>query len=216
MTLREYQQQAKLTACPEADLTYCLLGLANEAGEVAGVVKKFRRGDYGEEELREKLRGELGDVLWYVAMVADRIEFDFEDLTLDNMVPNTETQEEFPGGTMSLTENVKTSLKNLAKRRNVTIEVAGSHYFVHAPRSGSKQDLGCVNNGLLTFAVMTLIKSSLRASEKGGYGVQSVLLLVGRICELIKVHPADIAAHNLAKLADRQQRGVIRGSGDER
>lgn len=44
---------------------YMLLGLLNEAGEVAGAVKKNIRQDFGDDALNERLKGELFDVLWY-------------------------------------------------------------------------------------------------------------------------------------------------------
>ena len=46
--------------------------MASEAGEVAGKLKKAIRDEGGEisPERREQLLSEVGDVLWYVAMVA--------------------------------------------------------------------------------------------------------------------------------------------------
>lgn len=42
------------------------------------------------------------------------------------------------------------------------------------------------------------------------------LYYLARLCEEIGVELADVAAENLAKLADRKQRGVLRGSGSSR
>ena len=52
-------------------IVYPTLGLVNEAGEVAGKVKKIFRDKGGKisEEDRQALKGELGDVLWYLAQV---------------------------------------------------------------------------------------------------------------------------------------------------
>jgi NTP pyrophosphatase (non-canonical NTP hydrolase) len=44
------------------------LGLTGEAGEVAELLKKGLGHDHGID--REKLKKELGDVLWYVAVLA--------------------------------------------------------------------------------------------------------------------------------------------------
>ena len=66
----DYQKFARSTAIypPDAGLTYPALGLASEAGEVAGKVKKYIR-DGGEFPVSD-LKKELGDVLWYVAVLA--------------------------------------------------------------------------------------------------------------------------------------------------
>jgi NTP pyrophosphatase (non-canonical NTP hydrolase) len=78
MNFEEYQAEAKQTALyPRRlnNLEYPTLGLAGEAGEVANIVKKIQR-DYGgeiTEEIRAKLKDELGDVLWYISACADEL-----------------------------------------------------------------------------------------------------------------------------------------------
>lgn len=85
MNFREYQAKSRKTAqYPPIGhpVIYPVLGLANEAGEVAGKVKKIFRdkdGLIGAAE-REALRSELGDVLWYLAQVCTEL-----DLTLDEV-----------------------------------------------------------------------------------------------------------------------------------
>jgi len=60
------------------------MGLGNESGEVLGKIKKWMRGDDGEgemsEERRQDLKGELGDVLWYLTILARDL-----GLTLDEV-----------------------------------------------------------------------------------------------------------------------------------
>jgi NTP pyrophosphatase (non-canonical NTP hydrolase) len=74
MTFDEFQLAAAETAVyADADaITYPALGLASEVGEVTGHVKKMMRDDGGAitAERAAQLKEELGDVLWYVAMVA--------------------------------------------------------------------------------------------------------------------------------------------------
>ena len=76
MNFDDYQQLAQQTAVYPGTgtfdgLVYATLGLSGEAGEVVEKVKKLIR-DYGCEingEREEAIVKELGDVLWYVAMI---------------------------------------------------------------------------------------------------------------------------------------------------
>ncbi len=72
-TFEQYQERTQTTAIyPEkgtrslAALSYVALGLASEAGEVAGKVKKLMR-DGDSPEKRVAIRKECGDVLWYLS-----------------------------------------------------------------------------------------------------------------------------------------------------
>lgn len=82
MTLNNYQKQAAVTATFDHDkgLIYTTLGLASEAGEVAGKVKRIIRDDGDElsESRREEIIDELGDVLWYLSQVANQIGADLD------------------------------------------------------------------------------------------------------------------------------------------
>ena len=63
-------------------IVYPTLGLLNEAGEVAGKIKKIFRDKDGviSEEDRQALKHELGDVLWYLTQICTEL-----DLTLDEV-----------------------------------------------------------------------------------------------------------------------------------
>src|SRR5258706_15960080 len=85
MNFTDYQQKSRATAKNPVIghvIIYPTLGLVNEAGEVAGKIKKvFRDKDGGvNEETRSALKAQLGDVLWYLAPVATQL-----DLTLDEI-----------------------------------------------------------------------------------------------------------------------------------
>lgn len=69
MDFSTYQRLARETAFyPAASgLMYCALGLAGEAGEVCNDVKKIIRDG---ADKKAKIDEELGDVLWYIALVA--------------------------------------------------------------------------------------------------------------------------------------------------
>lgn len=78
MNFAEYQSEASQTAhYPQrlSNLEYPTLGLAGEAGEVANVVKKIQRDHAGiiNDEIRGRLKDELGDVLWYISACADEL-----------------------------------------------------------------------------------------------------------------------------------------------
>ena len=78
MRFEDYQSAAAKTALyPNRlnNLEYPTLGLAGEAGEVANIVKKIQRDDAGvlTDEVRAKLKDELGDVLWYISACADEL-----------------------------------------------------------------------------------------------------------------------------------------------
>ncbi len=78
MTFDEYDAQAAETAVyPNVgrNHVYPTLGLAGEAGEVAGKVSKIERDLKGvlNDEVRAAIKMELGDVLWFLSRTA--IEF---------------------------------------------------------------------------------------------------------------------------------------------
>lgn len=57
---------------------YAALELTNEAGEAAGVLKKFHRDKTEFSDVRQALLGELGDVLYGLAMLADEFEINLQ------------------------------------------------------------------------------------------------------------------------------------------
>ena len=89
-TFRHYQHQSRRTAQYPAighPVIYPVLGLANEAGEVAGKVKKIfrdRGGQIGPAE-REALKHELGDVLWYLAQGCTELDLPLEEVAQANL-----------------------------------------------------------------------------------------------------------------------------------
>ena len=90
MNFEEYQDAASLTALyPNRlkNLEYPTLGLAGEAGEVANIVKKIQRDFGGEitDEIRAKLKDELGDVLWYISACADELNLTLTEIAEFNV-----------------------------------------------------------------------------------------------------------------------------------
>lgn len=92
MTFDEYQKAAGRTAIYPTDdhmvaLYYAALGLAGEAGEVAGEVSKAIRDDECRvtPERLDKLRGEAGDVLWHLSALCDRLGVDLGEVARANL-----------------------------------------------------------------------------------------------------------------------------------
>jgi NTP pyrophosphatase (non-canonical NTP hydrolase) len=89
MQLDDYQAAARRTAIYDDRfrVVYPALGLASEAGEVCGKVKKVlrdRTGDFAMAPLAA-LEDELGDVLWYVAMLAADLGLSLEEIAARNL-----------------------------------------------------------------------------------------------------------------------------------
>jgi NTP pyrophosphatase (non-canonical NTP hydrolase) len=89
MQFDDYQKTAQATAIYDRRyrVTYPALGLASEAGEVAGKVKKVLRdkdGAFAPEQI-QALKDELGDVLWYVAVLAADLDLSLDQIAADNL-----------------------------------------------------------------------------------------------------------------------------------
>jgi NTP pyrophosphatase (non-canonical NTP hydrolase) len=97
MDFDDYQRAARATAiyADEFRVIYPALGLASEAGEVAGKIKKVlrdRSGDFAAAP-REALGDELGDVLWYVAVLASDLGLSLEEIARRNLQKLSSRQE---------------------------------------------------------------------------------------------------------------------------
>ena len=89
MNFNEYQEMAKTTAIYDKkhQILYPALGLAGEAGEVANKVKKLIRDGYEKnKDYRTEISAEIGDVLWYCAVLADDIGFKLADIAGNNLI----------------------------------------------------------------------------------------------------------------------------------
>lgn len=94
MNFNEYQQIAAGTAVyrnppnrKPLGIMYCALGLASEAGEVAGQAKRIIRDDKCEitERRTEQIKDEISDCLWYCAMLADELGINLDDIAQHNV-----------------------------------------------------------------------------------------------------------------------------------
>lgn len=89
MDLNDYQDAALQTDIrPERELgdtIVHLLGLAGEAGSVASEYKKHLRDGKAHGAWRERMAEELGDVLWYLAAIAERLNLRLADIATANL-----------------------------------------------------------------------------------------------------------------------------------
>jgi NTP pyrophosphatase (non-canonical NTP hydrolase) len=77
----------------EIMIIWCALGLAGEAGEAADNIKKAIFHDRGLNY--EKIKSELGDVLWYVTSLCTKLGFDLDDVMITNV---EKLQTRYPDG----------------------------------------------------------------------------------------------------------------------
>lgn len=91
LAINDYQKKAHETAdyrgMDKGDYTYPVMGLTEEAGEVAGKFAKAVRDCNGEidPERRTSIKKELGDVCWFVAEISTLLGFDLEDVMQGNL-----------------------------------------------------------------------------------------------------------------------------------
>ena len=85
MTLSEYQTLVKQFLLPESNnREYLVYGLGAEAGEVLDVFAKAVRDKQGQVPL-DPLKKELGDALFFVAMLAEKYDMSLDDVAISNV-----------------------------------------------------------------------------------------------------------------------------------
>lgn len=97
MDLSEYQKLALRTANLDRDneLYHLVLGLVGESGEIAEKVKKLIRDHESDESKLDKqdIAKELGDVLWYLAVLAEYLDCDLSEIAKNNIKKLASRQE---------------------------------------------------------------------------------------------------------------------------
>ena len=96
MNLKEYQDLCKQTAkkfeTQEKEAMTWGLGIAGEAGDVASCIKKTFAHD---NDVKEGIKENLGDTLWYAAMICNFFNWDFDEVLNDNI---EKLKKRFPNG----------------------------------------------------------------------------------------------------------------------
>ena len=120
----DYQDFVKSTDISNCNLQFYVDGMTEESGEISGIFKRVRRGDYGEQakedidelglryilskygDVRQDMLKELGDIHWYTSRFIQEIDSTWEEVPppQENNMEN-ENDEEFdsenlPDGTL--------------------------------------------------------------------------------------------------------------------
>jgi len=91
MTFDDYQKRAITTNLSKQDqfqeLMQQVLGLGDEAGEVLALFKKWIRDNNADISLLDKknVAKELGDILWYIAVVAHDLDIPLGEVAALNL-----------------------------------------------------------------------------------------------------------------------------------
>ena len=82
----EYMKFQKSTEVKDFDLEYMTIGLGGEVGEVLNEIKKLERDDNNILTPQRKLKiiEEMGDVLWYISAMCNRLDTNFNELMKHN------------------------------------------------------------------------------------------------------------------------------------
>lgn len=90
MDFKQYQEKARKTALyPNvgSNFIYPSLGLGGETGEVLEKIKKVMRDSNGQvtPEIKESLKKEMGDILWYLSALASELGMSLDDIAAANI-----------------------------------------------------------------------------------------------------------------------------------
>ena len=96
LLLKDYQrlclQTAKKHADNEKELCNWGLGLAGEAGDVAGCIKKIL---FQGNDQHAGVRENIGDMMWYTAMICNHFGWDLSEILQENVA---KLQARYPKG----------------------------------------------------------------------------------------------------------------------
>tara|TARA_Y100001963_G_scaffold49041_1_gene68915 strand:+ start:470 stop:808 length:339 start_codon:yes stop_codon:yes gene_type:complete len=81
LDFNKYQIETRKTKIYSDDIIYPSLGLSGEVGELMNQIKKIYRDDNGKINFvrKQNLTKEIGDVMWYIARVADDLNIDLTE-----------------------------------------------------------------------------------------------------------------------------------------
>jgi NTP pyrophosphatase (non-canonical NTP hydrolase) len=187
--LKAYRDKAETFAVypKEVGKLYVYLGFG-EVGELCNKVKKIIRGDYTLADIREDLISEFGDILWYVAMYT--LEYPFG---VRSAGPDNET-DWFNVPVFDYTEfDGYSFFESVALLQSL---LCGC-YFETSEDDGA---------ALMDIDMQGAIDED----------VWRVLQLMNYCLSMLGTNIFEVSQQNIQKLEDRQSRGVLKGTGDNR
>ena len=96
ITLKQYQKACKATAkkfeTDEKEILTWGLGIAGEAGDIAGCIKKTYSHD---NDQTAGVRENIGDTIWYAAMISNFYGWDLQEILQENL---EKLKKRFPKG----------------------------------------------------------------------------------------------------------------------
>ncbi len=94
--MKEYQEKCKATAkkfeTKKEEILTWGLGITGEAGDVASCIKKTFAHD---NDQTSGIRENLGDTLWYIAMICNFFDWDMREVLNENM---KKLEKRYPSG----------------------------------------------------------------------------------------------------------------------
>ena len=85
--LEEFKKKQKESRIKDFDLNYFTIGLGGEVGEVLNEIKKLHRDDNDilTEYRKERITSEMGDCMWYLQGMCDKLNINIEDIFKSNI-----------------------------------------------------------------------------------------------------------------------------------
>jgi len=86
VSAEQYQKECLKTAKHfedrKAELSNWGLGVAGEAGDLAGCIKKVL---YHDDKQEQGIRENVGDTMWYIAMICNHFDWNLEEILAENV-----------------------------------------------------------------------------------------------------------------------------------
>ena len=192
LKFNEYQNAARRTAIypnKGRNIFYPVLGLMNEISELDQKI-------FSKEFYVSQIHGEAGDVLWYVSNVVSEMGGSLDKIFYETTDTFNEYQQEF------MLQNTY-----FKEEQNFRVILLMKHMLKTAGLiAGIVKKAHRDNNDTLTVGAKIRIEVCLAN-------------IVNDLAMVLSLHAVSfdyVAKMNLRKLKDRQERGVLQGSGDNR